>query len=376
VRTRAAVRVAALTPYPIQGASTRFRLVQFIEPLRAFGIHMEVFPFYPATGVSGLYQAGQVLRKSGVLLSSLGHRRTLLKSLKGWDLVLVHRELTPVFPGYFVKLLRSSGVPWVFDFDDAIYLPPQGGHPILGVFRRPDQATSALIQGAAGVLAGNAFLAAFALKAKGSQGEVPSLNPEAIKVFPTVVDTALFSPGARADDRQVCPVVGWVGTHTTVSYLEPILSELADLQRELPFTLRVIGGRPPKTPPGLIMDYVPWELANEVGYFRDLDVGLYPLVEDDWTRGKCGFKAIQYLACGVAVVASPVGVIRDIVIPGRTGLWAEGPGRWREGVRLLLDDATLRRSLAGEGRKKVEREYSVTSVLPALADTLRSATGR
>jgi glycosyltransferase involved in cell wall biosynthesis len=148
------------------------------------------------------------------------------------------------------------------------------------------------------------------------------------------------------------------------------------LQDELPFTLRVVGGRPPEIPSGLRMEYVPWELENEVSYFRGLDVGLYPLVEDDWSRGKCGFKAIQYLSCGVPVVASPVGVIRDIVVHGETGFWAQSKGSWRDQLRILLTDGALRRTLGERGRKKVEEEYSVRAVVQTLARTLLRAAGR
>ncbi len=380
--TQRPIRISALTPYPIEGASTRFRVAQFTQPLRNFGCSLEVIPFYPSSTLSILYNSGRAIRKSRVLLSALRRRRAFLKSMGNSDLVLVHRELAPVLPGYFERLLRDSGLPWVFDFDDAIFLPPRGGHPLLGALRRPREATAALVRGAAAVLAGNLYLAEFAREALRGAGGRQSQGPEAVLVLPTVVDTAEFSPCPEVAGRRKVAgsgdelVVGWIGTHTTISYLEPILPEIMALQGELPFTLRVVGGRPPEVPSGLRMEYVPWELEDELSYFRGLDVGLYPLVEDDWSRGKCGFKAIQYLSCGVPVVASPVGVIRDIVVHGETGFWAQSKGSWRDQLRILLTDGSLRRTLGERGRKKVEEEYSVGAVVPTLARTLLRAAGR
>src|SRR5205823_5569653 len=137
------------------------------------------------------------------------------------------------------------------------------------------------------------------------------------------------------------PVVGWIGSPTTASYIRTLSNVFQRVHRDHAFRLRISGIEPLEVP-GIVTDNAPWSLAGEVALFNTCDVGVYPLSDDEWARGKCGFKAIQFMACGVPVVAAPVGVNREIITDGVNGLLASTPDEWVEKLRRLVADAALR----------------------------------
>jgi glycosyltransferase involved in cell wall biosynthesis len=166
-----------------------------------------------------------------------------------------------------------------------------------------------------------------------------------------------------------------VGSDSTVPYLESLGPALRELAGRVPHRLVVVAGTRPPHLPGVTYDFVPWQPDAEAAHFQALDVGLYPLDDTPWSRGKCGFKALQYMACGVPCVASPVGVLRDIVRPGVTGLHAEDPQAWVEACARLLSDAEARARMGRAGRALVEAEYSVEAVVPQVMAAFRTALG-
>jgi glycosyltransferase involved in cell wall biosynthesis len=168
-------------------------------------------------------------------------------------------------------------------------------------------------------------------------------------------------------------VVGWIGSPTTFPYLEQLAGVLREVAARRPFTLKVSGAGQAVRFPGLRVVDVPWSLANEVDLFNTCDVGVYPLTDDDWARGKCGFKAIQFMACGVPVVAAAVGVNREIVADGQNGFLAASPAEWVEKIERLLSDAALRTRFAAAGRRTIEESYSIKVTASQLAAVLASA---
>lgn len=364
------MRIAALTPYPEPAPSTRFRVAQFREPLAREGVNLEIHPFFSKEEYAALYSPGRWIWKSGVLVDALRRRSEQLKTTSVADLVLVHRDLAPVLPGHFLGLLDSGFPPVVFDFDDAVFLPPRGGNLLLKSFRRSRTSTAGLCGRAGLVLAGNSYLADFAVGARGRR--------EGVEVLPTVIDTDAFVPdpkkrgASNSRDPNALPVVGWIGTHSTLPYLESISEPLAQVAERIPFRLLVICNRAPRMGPGVEVEFRPWSGDRELSDLADMDVGVYPLPEDRWTLGKCGFKAIQYMACGIPLVASPVGVLRDIVLDGETGFLALGPERWRHTLSDLLEALPRSRAMGAAGRRHVEATYSVTAVLPRLLSLFRA----
>jgi glycosyltransferase involved in cell wall biosynthesis len=168
-------------------------------------------------------------------------------------------------------------------------------------------------------------------------------------------------------------VIGWIGSPTTGSYLKqlmPVFQKLAEHRR---FVVRISGTADPVTIPGVQVDNAPWMLEREVELFNTCDVGVYPLPDDDWSKGKCGFKAIQFMACGVPVVSAAVGVNREIIQDGVNGYLASTTDEWTTKLDRLLDDAELRRRFAEAGRRTIAERYSVEVNGPKLAAALRAA---
>src|SRR5262249_33603825 len=204
------------------------------------------------------------------------------RDVSQFDVVLIYREVFPVGPALIERLLTSGGrPPVVFDFDDAIFLPSvSDANRLIGALKRP-QKVATIIRRSRHVIAGNTFLADYARRVS-----------SAATVIPTCVDTARFVPAARAP-ANARPVVGWIGSATTASYIRGLVPVLQQLRQRRPFALRVSGAGEPLAIDGVTVDNVAWSLDREVALFNTCDVGVYPLADDQWSKGKCGFKAIQ-----------------------------------------------------------------------------------
>jgi glycosyltransferase involved in cell wall biosynthesis len=191
-------------------------------------------------------------------------------------------------------------------------------------------------------------------------------------MIPTCVDTTRFVP--RSSPRPEGPlVIGWIGSPTTTQYLATLAGVLRQVAARHPFVLRVSGAAGPIEFDGVDVRRVPWSLDREVELFNTCDIGVYPLTDDDWAQGKCGFKAIQFMASGVPVVASAVGVNREIIQDGVNGFLAAGPEEWVEKLQRLLVDPQLRARFAEAGRRTVDERYSLRVHAPRFAATLRDA---
>ncbi len=370
------MRVVAFTPYPMAGPSSRIRIFQFVEPMRERGIELEVLPFFDADVYATLYSTATSRAKAAALLGGLRHRRREIDGVGEGEVVIVHRELAPVMGAGLLRRLRARRARLVYNFDDAVHLEAPGRAPLLGSFRRPAERTAELCRHAGAVMAGNDYLADFARGVRGGKaaegaGEGQSAG---VHVMPTVLDTDAFRPNAGASDPAggEVPRVGWIGTHSTLPYLTELFPALARLQARTPFRLVVICNRAPEPFTGLDVEFVPWSAEGELEQVLSLDLGLYPLPDDPWTRGKCGFKAIQYMACGVPTIASPVGMLPQLVIHGKTGCLAAGPEVWLDAAEHMLADPQLRGRIGAAGRAHVVANYSVSAVADAFADILRT----
>jgi glycosyltransferase involved in cell wall biosynthesis len=192
-------------------------------------------------------------------------------------------------------------------------------------------------------------------------------------VIPTCVETTVWAPSTRPR-RDGPPVIGWIGTPTTTPYLMGLQDVLGALAKEQEFVLRVSGSVSPIEMRGVRIENEPWSLQREIELFNTCDIGVYPLPNDEWTLGKCGFKAIQFMACGVPVVASPVGVNNQIIEDGVSGLLANSEADWRDALRALLTDAELRRRIGSAGRRRIEASYSLQTTAPAVVTVFERAT--
>ncbi len=189
------------------------------------------------------------------------------------------------------------------------------------------------------------------------------------EIVPTVVDTDVYKPAMEPNaDRPV--TIGWIGSPSTWTFVKPLIPLLTDLAVRLNLTVRAVGAGPQMDIPPRF-EFLPWSEEEEIRLIQGMDIGIMPLPDEPWARGKCGYKLIQYMACGLPVIASPVGVNADIVDHGSNGFLASVPQEWAAAVTALTENAALRLTMGAEGRRKIERAYSLAAHGPRLAAMLR-----
>jgi glycosyltransferase involved in cell wall biosynthesis len=364
------IRVLALSPIPEEGAGCRFRIAQFIPYLRSVGIDVTLRSLFTADFFHLVYKRGHYLRKASRFATlSLKHLASL-RDLSRFDAVLLYREMFPIGPAIVERLLAMRGrPPVVLDFDDAIFLPSvSDANRFIRALKAPSKLAT-IIRHSDRVIAGNQYLASYARRFS-----------DAVTVIPTCVDTTRFVPSPSAlsnnggQPRE--PIVGWIGSPTTAPYVRGLTKVLQRVRQQQRFVLRVSGAGERLEVPGIVTEQPPWALDDEVRLFNTCDVGIYPLADDEWSRGKCGFKAIEFMACGVPVVAAAVGVNREIVEDGVNGFLAATDDEWVEKLARLIADLELRRRFGEAGRRTIEARYALHVHAPTLAATLRDVVER
>ena len=352
-------RVLALPKYGRLGASSRLRTLQYLPALEAAGLEVDVFPLLGDEYVSGLYRGR--IPFLAVLRAYVARIARMLARTR-YDVVWFEKELLPWLPGAIEASLTRARSRVVVDYDDAVFhryacnrsplVRRLFGRKIDGVMRR-----------ASLVLVGNEHLAQYA-RGAGAVG---------VEWLPTVVDLDRYAPREAAEPG--APVVlGWIGSPSTAPYLRGIADVVARLAQSHPLRCVAIGARPDQLE-GTPFEALPWSEATEAALLRTLDIGVMPLPDGPFERGKCGYKLIQYMACALPVVASPVGANRDIVEQGRNGFLASGADEWRAALHALVADPGLRRRFGEAGRRSVEQCYSLQVHAPRLARLLTGEHG-
>lgn len=347
-----------LSRYGRLGASSRMRFYQYLPWLEAAGIEVTLAPLFSDVYVRGLQRNTKSPLEA--IRAYAGRVQALLASQK-FDLLWIEKETLPWLPGWFEKGLLPSNVPYVLDYDDAVFhYYDQHRHPAFRALlggKHP-----ALIRGAALVVAGNAYLAEFAHAAGAWQ----------VELLPTVIDLERY-PLATNHPAKVDgpPCVGWIGQRATASFLLPYKQLFERMSGSGQARFAAIGIDAHSL--GLPMVSLPWAEQTEAASIASFDIGIMPLVDAPFERGKCGYKLIQYMACGLPVVASPVGVNRQIVEHGVNGFLAETAEQWEQALQTLLSDSDLRQRMGQAGRQKVEREYCIQVTGPRMATLLRGA---
>lgn len=349
--------VLGLSLYGPQAASHRVRLSQFQPGLAAAGIEMQIQSLLDDSYLQRSFSGRRPSLRC--LLAAYGRRLQALLPADRFDLAIVYGDLLPFLPGWLERQLLQ--IPFIYDYDDAFFLKYRSGRlrrlePLLG-----DKADR-LMSAAVAVTAGNTGLAAHARRFNSN-----------VAVLPSVVDTDQIRPAATPPaERSVGPfTVGWIGSPSTAPYLQLLVEPLQQLARERPVRLLVVGGSAPAIA-GLKVIEQPWSLEQEVPLIQQFDVGVMPLPDTLWTRGKCAYKLIQCMACGIPVVASRVGANVEAV-PPECGLLAESPEQWLAAFQRLAAEPELRQLMGTASRYWVEQRYSLRSALPVLEGAIRKA---
>ncbi|MFT6996414.1 MAG: glycosyltransferase involved in cell wall biosynthesis [Cryomorphaceae bacterium] len=401
-------KVLIVCPYPHGKApSQRFRFEQYLD---IEGVEFTQVSFWNDDEWPRIYQAGSINFKVFRTIKGFGRRLRLLFQVRQFDKVFVHREATPIGPPWFewavVKVFRK---PIIFDFDDAIWLPnsSKANEKLAGKLKFHGK-TAKICSWATTVVAGNDFLADYARQ-----------NCNDVRIIPTTIDTehhhnpnlyekigakwfkksariemsaanedpksyqdklplptAIAKPLEASDQQPVAdsqqptantnlPVIGWTGTHSTLKQLTPLFPALEKIHKKHPFRFLLIADVPPESMPAFI-EFRKWQKETEIEDLLEMDIGVMPLYNTNWERGKCGFKALQYQALGIPAVVSNVGANTKVVKEGETGFICESlplgeTQKWKAELCALLENKELRIDLGKQARKHVIKTYSVTS---------------
>jgi glycosyltransferase involved in cell wall biosynthesis len=341
----------------------RYRIEQWEPWLRDQGIEIQYSAFSDASLARSLKRPGRLMEKALGITRGMARRAADLRRAKAFELVYVFREGSLMGPALAEHLLARRGIPMLFDFDDAVwirYVSPANSY--FSYLRFPGK-TATLCRLAHHVIAGNRYLAEYAAR----------YNP-AVTIVPSTIDTVKYAfRGPRPSGSR--PVIGWTGSYSTGRYLRLVKGALERLRKHRAFRFVVIGPVDFQAN-GVEVEQRPWNSESEVQDLLDLDVGLMPVLDAEWERGKCGLKALQYMALGIPPVVSPVGANSTIVEDGRNGLLASTEEEWVEKLDRLLSSAELRNRIGQEARRTVEREYSAEVQGPRVAKIMRDTAER
>lgn len=352
------MRVLALAKYSSRAASTRQRLLQYAPYLAENGIELDVRPLLGDRYLAALMQ-GAPPSRVGILHAYIRRIGELLAT-RQYDAVWVQYELFPYLPLLDRLFATIAAAPIIYDIDDAIF--HMYDRHRRGIVRRlMGQKLRPLMRNAAICLCGNPYLRDY-VEASGGRAVI----------VPTVVDSDVFRP-ADAPVHEAL-TIGWIGSPSTWRYVEPMLPTLLPQLAALGARFRVVGAGPAAR--GIEgIDAVDWSEEGEVRELQSMDIGLMPVPDDPWGRGKCGYKLIQYMACGIPSIASPVGVNSVIIDHGKDGFLATNEDTWREALVTLASDNELRRRMGVAGRRRIVANYSLKSQQPVVLKAFRNAAG-
>ena len=354
------MKVIFFEPYPTEGPSSRYRVEQYVPYLRANGVTCIVRPFISSAFYRILYKRGMRLRKFLYFCAGMVRRKIDFFSALSCDIVFIHLEAFPLGPPVTEWLLARLGKKIIYDLDDAIYLRttsqtnnflkrlkcPWKIQKIIGLSRH--------------VITCNEHLEEYSLEYNRN-----------VTVIHTSVDTDRFKPAVKGPSEVI--TIGWIGSHSTAKYLESLKSvfeRLAD--KKYRFRIKITGAsRRVFDIPGAEIIYKDWKLDGEIEEFQSLDIGVYPLPDDEWTAGKTGFKTIQYMSVGIPCVASDAGPNRVIIEEGINGFLAKDDDEWVSKLSKLIEDRGLRERIGAAGRKTILEKYSLKVNAPKILRIIR-----
>jgi glycosyltransferase involved in cell wall biosynthesis len=356
------MRVAFLALHaPGLSPSQRYRVEAFLPSLERRGIHVRYDWVLDRDDLRIFYGRHGAAAKARVAAAAAGKRLRGLVTSRGIDAFVVQREAF-FLGGAWSEWLAHLRAPIVYDFDDAIWLRTTSNANRRFAWLKNVSKIPHIVRLARRVIAGNGYLAGWA------RAHSPNVS-----IIPTCVDTDRFAPvGARPASGAV--TIGWSGSPSTIEHLRTLLPVLERVKRVYGDRVRIrVMGDPAFEHPPLGITGEPWSPQAELELLHEMDIGVMPLPDDEWTRGKCGLKGLVSMAVGAATVMSPVGVNAEIVRHGENGFLAASDEDWYELLSRLIEDASLRRRLGAAGRDTVEERYSVRRWEQALADALVGA---
>jgi glycosyltransferase involved in cell wall biosynthesis len=347
-------KVLFLIPYPLNEApSQRFRFEQYFQFLESNNYVYKVQSFLNSRNWHLFFKDGNVLRKCLALINGFLNRFLILLEARKYNFVFIHREATPLGPPVIewilAHILRCN---IIYDFDDAIWLTDRKQESWFLKHVKYRSKVKLICKWAYRVSCGNMYLCDYAKQF--------SVN---VIYNPTTIDTEnrhnkdLFTINKNPNTV----TIGWTGSHSTLKYLQEVEPVLKQIEKQYPYVNFIaIADRPPDINLTSVQ-YITWNEETEIEDLLKIDIGIMPLPEDEWAKGKCGFKALQYMALNIPAVVSAVGVNVTIIDHGVNGFLAKSQEEWFDFLQQLITDDNLRKKIGTLGRKKVIECYSVIS---------------
>lgn len=343
-------KILFIVPYPLGVApSQRFRFEQYFEILKEHNYRYVVASFWSERGWSVLYQQNHLIRKAMAFIQGFFRRFMLLFKIHGYQMVFIHREALPIGPPiieYIISRLLKKKI--IYDFDDAIWLPNTSEQNSLAGKLKYHQKVKDICKWSWKVSCGNEFLANFAKQ----------FNPR-VYINPTTIDSSYHkSKNRNSSNKHI--TIGWTGSHSTTKYLKSLVPILKKLKKLYSIKIIIISNQKPDWDFD-DYDFITWNNEKEIEQLDNIDMGIMPLDDSVWEKGKCGFKALQYMAMKKPAIVSNVGVNKIIIDHGVNGFLCNTPEDWSKYLTRLISSESLRKSIGKQGREKMIESYSVQS---------------
>lgn len=340
------MKVLFLTQTSQIGPASRYRVYQYLQCLESEGIECVVSPALNTYLSRCFYGASNPWQKLPFVFLIVFRRFIDLFRVRQYDLVFIQREILPqVFP-FLEKLIFMLNKNIVFDFDDAIFLvPPQRKSFLYGLRYRNN--IKEIVCMSKAVIVGNDYLKSYALRFNSN-----------VYLIPTSIDMERWPDKEKEYINKTEIVIGWIGSVHTLFYLRSLSGVLKKISLMFRVKLFVIGVKEFMIE-GVDVIAKDWRQDTEREDLKKIDIGLAPLFDDEWGRGKCGLKALQYMVCGIPLVCSNAGVYKQMIADGVNGFLASNENEWVDKLTLLIKDASLRRKLAESARQTLKQKYSL-----------------
>ncbi len=350
------MKILFLSKYPRLGASSRLRTFQYQARWEEAGYEVTIDSFFNDPYLEDVYSHHRpnIWNVLGCYL----RRFFLLFTLHRYDIIWIEKEIFPFLPAFAERLIDKFGKGYIVDYDDA-------------VFHNYDRSKRSIIRKGMGnkidqvmkysklTLVGNAYI----------EDRARTAGAKEILRLPTVIDRKRYHLKDYEDNHPV--TIGWIGSPTTLKYLKTLLPVLEELHTKIPFTLLVANGKHKVDFSGDLLS-LPWTEATEVDIIHQMDIGIMPLPDDFWERGKCSYKLIQYMACGLPVVASPVGMNTEVVMHGENGYLAKTREEWKKYLSELIFDPEKRKTMGDTGYRLVHEKYTLEANFPIMLQTVEN----
>ena len=333
---------------PDRAPSQRFRFEQYLGYLETNGVEYHFSSLLKEKDYPFFYKRGFLFKKLGIVASGFARRYKEIKKAGNYDIIFIQRESFMLGTSWFERqYAKKTRV--IYDYDDAIWLDLiSGANKIYRFLKNPGK-TKEIIKLSDLVIAGNQYLADYAKQ----------FNPHVV-IIPTTIDTEEYKPAYRLNKDKIC--IGWSGSFSTIAHFKTCTEALKIIKNKYGSKVyfKVIGDEN-YVNEELGIRGIAWKKNTEVKDLQEIDIGIMPLPDDEWTKGKCGLKGLQYMALGIPTVMSPVGVNTEIIEDGVNGFLASGTNEWVNKISRLIESEQLRQQLGATGRKTVEDKYSVKS---------------